>query len=220
MRLIPAIIPKTKDHLLSTLEKVQGVASAVQIDLVDGAFVKGVSPSWPWATRTFVDEMYTVFADLSLDFELEIDLMVDRPEQYVEELVSASVARIVVHVGSTEKLDDILAFRKHVKIGLAFKNDTPLDLLARYHDRIDFVQYMGIKEIGVQGNPFDERVLARIEEIRSLYPNLEIAVDGGVTKETLPRLMAAGATRLVAGSAVFGTPYPDRAYTELASLLS
>ena len=220
MQLIPAVIPKTKDHLVSTLEKVQGSASAVQIDLVDGAFVQGVSPSWPWATRTFVDEMYMVFADLASNFELEIDLMVDRPEQYIEELVSASVSRIVVHVGSTEQLDAILAFRPYVKIGLAFTNDTSIELLKTYHDAIDFVQCMGIAHIGEQHHPFDERVLARIAEIRTTYPALEISVDGGVTVATLPRLIAAGATRLVAGSAIFGNPYPDRAYGELASLLT
>lgn len=218
MEIIPAVIPKTKDHLIATLEKIAGVAPSVQIDLVDGAFVNGVAASWPWATRTFVDEMYTVFADLALDFELEIDLMVDRPEQYVEELVSASVSRIVIHAGSSEKLDDILAFRNHVKIGLAFQNDATLELLETYGERIDFVQCMGIAHIGEQHHPFDERVLAHITEIHKKYPTLEISVDGGVSKDTLSRLRAAGATRLVAGSAIFGTPYPDRAYAELTSL--
>ncbi len=219
MDIVPALIPKSKDHLLSTLEKVKGVASAVQIDLVDGVYVPNAPQSWPWSTRTFLDEMYTVLADLSEDFELEIDMMVERPERFVEELVSAHVARIIIHVGSTDALEDILAFRSHVKIGLAFTNDTPLDALHRYREHIDFVQCMGIAEIGVQGNPFDARVLARITEIRAKYPELEIAVDGGVTLETEPRLIEAGATRLVVGSAIFNTSSPrdaERAFVEQA----
>ncbi len=218
MNIIPAVIPKTKEHLLTSVAKLDGAAPQIQIDLVDGIFVPQAAPSWPWATNTFVDEMYTTFADLSENFSLEIDMMVARPEEYVEELVSASVARIVVHVGSTEHLDDILAFRPHVKIGLAFKNDTPLDLLEEYHDRIDFVQCMGIAEIGVQGNPFDERVLAHIADIHARYPSLEIAVDGGVSAETIPRLKSAGATRLISGSAILGSVNPPEALSKLQKI--
>lgn len=211
MKIVPAVIPKTKEHLLTSVAKLDGAASQIQIDLVDGIFVPQAVPSWPWATNTFVDEMYTTFADLSETFSLEVDLMVVRPEEYIEELVSASVARIVVHVGSTDRLDDILTFRSHVQMGLAFKNDMPLDLLAAYHDRIDFVQCMGIAEIGVQGNPFDEHVLAHIADIHARYPSLEISVDGGVSPDTIPLLKNAGATRLISGSAILGAVNPPEA---------
>lgn len=218
MDIIPAIIPKTKEHLFTSVAKLDGAASQIQIDLVDGIFVPHAAPSWPWATNTFVDEMYTTFADLSETLSLEIDLMVARPEEYIEELVSASVARVVVHAGSTDNFDALFAFHSHVQIGLAFKNDTPLDLLDAYHDRIHFVQCMGIAEIGVQGNPFDERVLARIADIHTRYPSLEIAVDGGVSAETIPRLKSAGATRLISGSAILGSVNPPEALSNLQKI--
>jgi ribulose-phosphate 3-epimerase len=63
---------------------------------------------------------------------------------------------------------------------------------------------MGIAKIGYQGQPFDERVLEQINQIRLASPNLPISVDGGVDVTTEPLLKAAGATRLVSGSAVFG----------------
>lgn len=218
--IVPAIIPESPEQLRAMVEKVADAVSEVQIDLVDGVFVPGARASWPWSSRTFLDEMYTVFADLSGKVSLEIDLMVERPERFVEELVSASVSRIVIHAGSTDMFSDILTFRPHVRIGLAFRNDTPLDMLHAHADQIDFVQCMGIREIGVQGNPFDERVLARVAEIHARYPALEVAVDGGVTSESAPRLAAQGAVRLIAGSAIFKNPNPRRAYEDLVRSVS
>ena len=63
---------------------------------------------------------------------------------------------------------------------------------------------MGIAKIGYQGEPFDERAPEQINQLRVKYPNLAISVDGGVSLETAPLLKAAGANRLVAGSAIFG----------------
>jgi ribulose-phosphate 3-epimerase len=217
--IVPAIIPKTKDHLRSALEKCHEPITDIQIDLVDGKFAAPGNPSWPWSTRTFIDEMYMAFADIGDRFALEVDMMVEEPERFIEELVSANVSRIVIHPTSTEKLDDILVFRSHTKIGLAFTPDADLAPLHEHVADIDFVQCMGITEIGVQGNPFDARVLARITEIKTRYPHLEIAVDGGVTKATIPQLREAGATRLVSGSAIFGQGNPMRAYEELSALI-
>ena len=68
---------------------------------------------------------------------------------------------------------------------------------------IDFVQFMGIENIGYQGEPFDERVFEKIRELRERFPDTIISVDGGVSLENADKLIEAGANRLVSGSAIF-----------------
>ena len=70
---------------------------------------------------------------------------------------------------------------------------------------VDFVQCMGIANIGFQGEEFDERVLNQIKELRSQYKELIISVDGSVNEITAPLLVKAGANRLVIGSAVMNS---------------
>jgi ribulose-phosphate 3-epimerase len=106
---------------------------------------------------------------------------------------------------------------KVVQLGLALNPDTPLDAILPYMEKIDFVQCMGIAKIGYQGQPFDDRVLERVNTIRIKYPNMPISIDGGVNHETAGLLKHAGATRLVAGSAIFGAEDIAAAIEELKS---
>src|SRR3989338_570743 len=68
---------------------------------------------------------------------------------------------------------------------------------------IDFAQFMGIEKIGFQGQLFDERVLGKIADLRERFPKVIISVDGGVNMKNAPRLIKAGANRLVSGSTIF-----------------
>ena len=77
---------------------------------------------------------------------------------------------------------------------------------------------MGIKEIGSQGQPFDERVLSRIRELKSIAPAILVSIDGSVTTETLPRLKEAGALRFISGSAILKAEEPREAFDALLRL--
>ena len=98
-----------------------------------------------------------------------------------------------------------------LQIGLSVNIDTPndemyeiLDLVDEDGDSIvDYVQFMGIDHVGYQGQELDERVFEKISDLRNLYPNLPISVDGGVNFENAADLVSAGATRLVSGSTIF-----------------
>lgn len=79
---------------------------------------------------------------------------------------------------------------------------------------------MGIAHIGVQGQPFDERVLERITALRLAYPTLLISIDGSVSVDTVGRLAHAGADRCVSGSGIVKQERPGDAYEELVSLFS
>ena len=216
IEIIPAVMPISTTDLQSKLAQVAGHMSVAQIDVMDGKFVKNVS--WPYTE----DEEYfqgILHEDAGLpywdQFDFEVDLMIVRPEEVINDWITAGVRRIVVHQESTDKLEQILKdFRERFpkseqpdvfdcEIGIAQDIDTPIESLFPYLGQIDFVQFMGISEIGVQGNPFDERVLDKIHALREHAPETIISVDGGVSLDTAPELIAAGVTRLVVGSAIF-----------------
>lgn len=106
--------------------------------------------------------------------------------------------------------DDIV-----IAMGLAIDPDTDIDEVMEYIPSFDFVQCMGIAKIGYQGQPFDESVLEKINIIRNVFPNMPISVDGGVSAETARDLVGAGATRLIAGSAIMGAESTNEAIAEL-----
>jgi len=85
---------------------------------------------------------------------------------------------------------------------------------------LDFVQLMGIKKIGAQGQPFDEPTLARAKELRTKFPDLEIAVDGSVNGTTISQLLAAGVNRFAPGSAISRANDPILAFKELSALIN
>lgn len=217
--LVPSLPASSETQLTHALEQLDGAAEYFQVDMVDGVFVKSVA--WPFTEKDPVEAL-GLLRDWSSKYILEVDCMVVRPEQYLDRLVEMGVKRVVVHIGSTERLAEIISHARNnnYKLGLAITNEKPIDRLISYIPEIDFVQIMGIAEIGKQGEPFDERTLDRVAELRAKYPELEIAVDGAVNSVTIPRLLAAGANRLAPGSSVIKAPDPRTAYTELQSLLT
>lgn len=138
------------------------------------------------------------------DFDFEFDLMVKEPEGVIGDYVKAGASRIVLHVESTEQLSEIIHEWQHaVVLSLAASIETPLSVFSDFAHHVKDFQLMGIAKIGLQGQPFDEKVLPRVRELKKLYPEHTITVDGGVNLDTVLSLRDAGATRLVVGSALF-----------------
>ena len=222
--IIPAILPKDLDDLRDKMAQVSGLAPIVQIDVCDGKFVP--SKSWPYV-KGGMDEFARIIAeDEGFPFwdslDIEIDLMVRHPEEVIESWIRTGAKRLVIHIESTpktleiiEKLRDEYGTAKDeafgLEIGVALDIKTPneevyeiLDLVDEEGDSIiDFVQFMGIDKVGFQGQEFDDQVLEKISDMRNLYPNTAISVDGGVNFDNAADLISAGATRLISGSAVF-----------------
>lgn len=159
------------------------------------------------------------------DLDYEIDMMVADPLAEIERWIAVGAKRLVVHVESLAKDGiDISAGlesffqtleKEHgyfnakefdfFELGAALSIDTPLDVIAPYIDRFHFIQLMSIETIGLQGQEFDEKVLDKIRDAKTRFPDMPVSVDGGVSLETAPDLLDAGADRLVAGSAILKT---------------
>lgn len=199
-------MPKTIEELRDSLALVRGAVRHVQLDIMDGKFVQNAS--FPYDARGKLGELPEELPFWE-DFNFEIDLMIERPEETVGVFLSLGASRIVLHAESSEPhlllraIDEIRNF--DCEAGIAAGNDTPLSALEPFLHRVNFTQVMGIARIGFQGEPFDSRAISRIQELRAKYTELPISVDGGVSLESAPYLVEAGADRLVVGSAIFGS---------------
>lgn len=212
--ILPAIIPKSITDLRSSLDKVS-FSDAIQIDVVDGKFVDNIS--WPYYPKGDV-------SDITFDIKeknIEIDLMVFNPISAAHDWLNAGAKTLVFHIESlSENFSEVFDLKNkyNFKLGLSLNNDTSISLLYPYASDIDFVQLMGIAKIGVQGQPFDSRVLDRIITLRALYPNLLISIDGGVNLDTIEILKKTGVNRFVVGSAILNSPQPKDIYEEMLKI--
>lgn len=232
MEIIPAIMPDSYDDLLTKAGRVRASVPLAQVDIMDGVFVR--SKSWPYTTGGVrADKHFVALANQDEgmpyweELDYEIDLMITEPERHIDEWLPLGASRLIFHIESIKDHDlfwghDIfkegardINGEKVIEVGLAIDPGTSLEVLEHYIAKVEFVQCMGIAWDGYQGVPFDERVLPRINQLRVKYPNLTISVDGGVSLQTASLLKAAGANRLVAGSAIFGANDTATAIREL-----
>lgn len=204
VEIIPAIMPKDYEHLDEMMSLFVNVVPMVQLDIMDGKFVP--ARTWPYPKDVHFDAISKEEEGMPRweDINFEVDLMIENPELAVLKWVSAGASRIIVHVESMVDFEKIRASVPVglIELGLAINTTTPIETLAPYCDRIDFIQCMGIARIGFQGEAFDERVLENVRKIRKAHPEMPISIDGSVNFDTAKSLVEAGATRLVSGSAI------------------
>lgn len=211
--IVPAIIPESLEAAVAAISRLE-FSRELHLDVVDGSFVPFTS--WPYKPKAD-PQLISIWTDM---FTLEVDLMVADPLPAAHAWLAAGADMLVFHV-ETISPAAFVAFAEHadVSVGVASNNDTPLANLEPYIAVADYIQVMGIKEIGTQGQPLDERVFDRIAFFRTNYPTHLLSVDGSVNLATIGALKEAGAQRFICGSAVVGAAKPEQAYKDLLSML-
>lgn len=229
--IVPAVIPTSRQDLEERLSRLSGLCEEVQIDIVDGVFAG--PPSWPYVVDA--GEPGQMLKDGELlpnagEFRFEIDLMSADPESVAGAWIGLGATRLTVHSESTRFIPRFLESTRELyghdaeftpgllSLGLSIGIETDLALIEPHLKKIDYVQFMGIRKIGHQGEPFDTRVLAKIRAFRNRYPTIEIQVDGGVTLQNAATLLDAGVKRLVVGSALWKAPDLAARYREFDEL--
>jgi ribulose-phosphate 3-epimerase len=172
-------------------------ADWIHVDVMDGHFVPNLTMG-PDVVRSI-----TGYTSLPLD----VHLMIDPVIPYIKPFVDAGVHHLMAHIevkGVDEILKTIRTYGK--KAGLALRPSTPAEALWPYLNDLSTVLVMTV-EPGFGGQRFMEDQLEKIKTIREriVQKNLDIdiVVDGGITLETAPKAVAAGANVLVAGTAIF-----------------
>ena len=213
IEIIPAIMPRSFQELREAAESVNGLVGTAQIDIMDGDFTPATT--WPYTEGDETPDRQLPYKD---SHKLEIDLMVANPEEVVDAWVDAGASAIILHLESLEDPSTVIANLKlqDIKVGLSINPSTKSSILEEWIESVDFVQFMGNDKIGYHGVKLDENVYDKIKELRKLHPKLEISVDIGVNFETAPKLVKAGATKLVSGSAIYDSPNVEEAILKLA----
>ncbi|NIT03611.1 hypothetical protein GTO10_01585 [Candidatus Saccharibacteria bacterium] len=220
VEIVPTILVHSKDEFIKRLELVAPYVSRVQWDIMDGHFVPNTTFSDPLVFEEIEEKELWKGPDPDVSLlKIEADLMVQDPERWVELLKHPWVDRLIFHVESKGNHQGWLeliqeAESKSFSVGVTLDPDTPLERVWKFLPKVDLFQAMGVKS-GFGGQKFVPSVLGRIREVRDAFPNLPISVDGGVNVETSPGMVAAGATELCAGSAIFESDNVDEAIKAL-----
>jgi len=214
--IIPAILARDYEDLKNKISLLRGVVPIVQIDICDGNFVPSVT--WPFLDGDFDQHFKNILNEQEgvpfwEDIDFEFDLMVENVAENLDIYMKLGPRRVVFHLEAFADLQQFREFlegideyvRDVTEIGVAINTGTNVEKIFPLVNSVDFIQCMGIEKIGFQGQDFDERVLDQIQTLKAEFPDLIISVDGSVTLATAPKLIEAGATRLVIGSAIFNT---------------
>ncbi|CAN5766280.1 ribulose-phosphate 3-epimerase [soil metagenome] len=175
-------------------------ADWIHLDVMDGHFVPNITIG-PLVARA---------ARRSTDLPLDAHLMIQAPERYLEDFVRAGVDRITVHVETCPHLHRVVERIRELgmKPGVAINPGTSVDTLREILPHIDLVLVMSVNP-GFGGQSYIPTSTQKIARVRALLTELTVAgvelqVDGGISMETIGAVVSAGATIVVAGSAVYG----------------
>jgi len=171
----------------------------IHIDVMDGHFVPNltIGPAVIKALRPHTARPF------------DVHLMIDPAQPFIEEYAKAGADYITVHAEADLHIDRSLQLIRSLgkKAGLSLNPATPESVLEYVLDRLDLILVMSVNP-GFGGQSFIESQVEKVARIRKMIGDrpIELEVDGGVTAAIAPRLIQAGATAFVAGSAVFKTP--------------
>ena len=178
-----------------------GDADWIHVDVMDGRFVPNIT----------LGPLVVSAVRRSTRLPLDVHLMIVEPEKYLEEFVEAGASRLIVHTETCPHLHRAIE-RIHelgAKAGVVINPATPINAVEEILVNVDQLLIMTVNP-GFGGQKFIEQSVDKIARAAQLRARLgstaEIEVDGGIDRRTAPRVVAAGASILVAGNAIFNHP--------------
>lgn len=198
----PSLLAADFSKLREEIQEVESYgAEYLHLDVMDGNFVPNISFGAP------VISSIRKHSNLVFD----VHLMVENPDRFIKDIADAGADVITVHTEATKHLNRTIQLIKSYgkKVGVALNPSTPLDSIKYDLKDIDMVLIMTVNP-GFGGQAFIEGMLQKIRDLRSIDPNIDIQVDGGINYKTSKLVKEAGANILVAGSYLFKGDYKQK----------
>ncbi|XP_012062934.1 PREDICTED: ribulose-phosphate 3-epimerase [Atta cephalotes] len=172
-------------------------ADYLHLDVMDGHFVPNL---------TFGHPIVKCLRNKIKDAFFETHMMVSKPEQWIKPMADAGVDQYTFHVEPIENVPLVCRKVKEagMKVGVALKPGTPVDMVIDYVDLADMILVMTV-EPGFGGQKFMESMLKKVAWLRENYPELDIEVDGGVGLATIEVCAKAGANMIVSGTSIINS---------------
>ena len=214
VRLAPSILSADFAELGAQVASAErGGADQVHLDVMDGHFVPNltIGPAVVAAVRRVTQ------------LPLDVHLMVTDPDRFIEAFAEAGASILTVHVEVLPHLNRTIQAIKRLGClaGVALNPATPLSVLEEVAGEVDLVLVMSVNP-GFGGQAFLPHSESKIARVRQLLTRAgsqaDIEVDGGIDQGNIGRVVAAGATIIVAGASIFGADDPESAARTLKSL--
>ncbi len=210
IKIAPSILSADFADLGGAVEMIEPAADYIHVDVMDGHFVPNITIGPP------------VVKALRRDTSLPLDchLMISNPAAYFADFAAAGADSCTFHIEAAPDPTPLCEQLRALGLGrgLSLNPDTPFEEVRPYLGDIDMLLIMTVRP-GFGGQSFEEQVVAKIAQARKFIDDegleVDIEVDGGIDSDTVGRVVDAGASVLVAGSAIFGSDDPVAAAKEI-----
>ena len=216
IRIAPSILSANFAELGREIAAVErGGADLIHVDVMDGHFVPNITIGAP------VVKAIKKIATRPLD----VHLMIEEPDRYVDDFAAAGADMLSVHVEVLPHLHRTITYIKErgIKAGVVLNPSTPVSSIEEIARHVDFVLVMSVNP-GFGGQAFIPDSVEKVRRVRDLLRHVgstaPVEIDGGIDTGNVAEVVAAGASILVAGSAIFGTPDPEAATRALRAACS
>lgn len=213
VRIAPSILSADFARLGAAIAEVMDAgARVIHFDVMDGDFVPPITIG-PLVASAISDQVHDAGG------VLDVHMMVNRPEQQIAEFAKAGADSITFHFEATPHVNRLCGAIRDLGClaGVAINPGTPVDAISQLDGMADLVLAMSVNP-GWGGQKFIQSSPEKIDRMRRILPDdTLIEVDGGVDRNTAGSVTEAGATLLVAGSAIFGADDPAQAYEDIAT---
>ncbi len=214
-KIVPSVLSADFAHLARDVRVVRDAgAQSVQVDVMDGHFVPNLT----------VGPLVVEALHRDVPIFLDVHLMIEQPWKYLAAFAKAGAGLLTVHWETCPRPREVIRqIRKlGAKTGMAIRPKTSERVLASLLPELDMALVMTV-EPGFGGQAFLPGMLKKVQSLSRLIQRhgyaCEVQVDGGINLKTAPLAAAAGATSLVAGSAVFGAPDAAKAFRDLQQVV-
>ena len=211
-RVAPSILSADMSRLGAQIEEVmEAGARVIHFDVMDGHFVPPITIG-PLVLAAIADQVHNAGG------AVDVHLMIEAPEGQIAEFAKAGADSITFHEEATPHANRTLHAIRELGClaGIAINPGTPVGALSELRGLADVVLCMSVNP-GWGGQSFIESSPEKIRRLAELVGEAKIEVDGGVDAATAGAVASAGASLLVAGSAIFGAPDPAQAYRDITA---